>query len=330
MKAGKNLIAAAMILAALAGGEATAQQTAQNIGTKAEAPTEAQPAAAEDPAAVEQKRLDEAKKFYDSLDRKTGEVSIVNGKVRLNIPDTHYFVGPTDARRILVDTWGNPKQAADNVEGMIFPKDGNPALDSWGAVIEYQADGHVSDDDAAKIDYTKLLKDMKADVQSANEERQKQGYPAVELVDWAEPPHYDAQSKKLYWAKTLQFSGSESQTLNYDIRVLGRDGVLVISFVSGMNQLADIKAAAPGVLAMPSFSQGAQYTDYREGVDKKAAYGIAGLIAGGAAVALAKKAGLIGLIILYGKKFIILVVAGFAAIGNFFRRMFGGKPKDKQ
>lgn len=275
--------------------------------------------------APETEYLAEARAFYDSLDRKTGAVRVVGGKVILTVPDTHYFVGPADAKRILVDKWRNPPEAANGVEGMIFPRDGNPMLDGWGAIVEYSADGHVSDADAAKIDYAKLLADMQKDTRDANAERTKAGYPAVDLIGWAETPRYDAGAKKLYWAKTLQFAGENAQTLNYDIRILGRDGVLVISFITGMDQLEAIHAAAPAVMAMPAFQQGARYSDYKPGVDKKAAYGIAGLIAGGAALALAKKAGLIGLILAFGKKFIVLFGVAFAAIARFFGGMFGKK-----
>jgi uncharacterized membrane-anchored protein len=29
--------------------------------------------------------------------------------------------------------------------------------------------------------------------------------PKLTLMGWAEPPHYDSSSKKLYWAKELGF-----------------------------------------------------------------------------------------------------------------------------
>ena len=266
-----------------------------------------------------------SKAFYDSLHRQTGAIPVVGGKVTLTVPETHYFVGPEDSKRIIVDVWGNPPSEAENVEGMIFPRDTSPMSDSWGAVVTYSTDGHVSDDDAAKMDYAKLLADMQKSTREANPERTKQGYPTIELTGWAEQPHYDAAAKKLYWAKTLRFENSKELSLNYDIRVLGRDSVLVISFVGGMNQLDAIRAAAPAVLAMPEFAQDARYADYKPGVDKKAAYGIAGLIAGGAALALVKKAGLLGLILAFGKKFIVLAGLAIAAIGNMIRRAFGKK-----
>lgn len=47
---------------------------------------------------------------------------------------------------------------------------------------------------------------MQGATRDANAERAKAGYPTVELVGWAEPPHYDSTAHKLYWAKDLKFS----------------------------------------------------------------------------------------------------------------------------
>ena len=302
--------------------EAGVSQPAADAAAVAPAP---QPDAAQSEAAAQAERLAAAKIFYDSLDRKTGRIDILGGKVALTVPETHYFIGKDDTRRVIVDLWGNPPGSIDGVEGMIFERDGNPMLDSWGAVVEYRADGHVADDEAATIDYAKLLADMQRDTRAENKSRADAGYEAVDLVGWAETPHYDQPSHKMYWAKALQFAGEPSQTLNYDIRALGRDGVLVISFVSGIEKLAAIRAAAPTVLAMPQFAAGSRYEDYKDGVDKKATYGIAGLIAGGAAVALVKKAGLLGLILAFGKKFIVLIIAGAVGLLGSIGRMFGKK-----
>ena len=67
--------------------------------------------------------------------------------------------------------------------------------------MQYEESGYVKDDDAAKINYTDLLKQMQADTREGNKAREKQGYPSVELVGWGTPPHYDAQTKKLYWQR---------------------------------------------------------------------------------------------------------------------------------
>jgi len=179
----------------------------------------------------------------------------------------------------------------------------------------------VDDKGAESIDYDKLLKSMKKDVEKGNKERVKEGYEPLHLVGWAKPPHYNEKTHKLYWARELDFEGSPQHTLNYSVRILGRRGVLVLNAVAGMDQLRAVAATVPSMLAFTDFNQGNRYADYHEGVDPKAAFGIAGLIAGAAAA----KAGLfkgLWLAILGLKKVLIVVVA---AVAGFFKRIFGRK-----
>jgi len=132
----------------------------------------------------------------------------------------------------------------------------------------------VNDDDAGKIDYTWLLKEMKESAQSTNEERKQQGFDPVTLIGWAEPPSYDKAAHKLYWAKELQFGTEPEHTLNYSIRVLGRRGFLILNAVASMKQLPVIHQQTPQILAALNFNEGYRYTDYLPGTDKAAAYGL--------------------------------------------------------
>jgi uncharacterized membrane-anchored protein len=119
---------------------------------------------------------------------------------------------------------------------MILPSAMGPFdTDSWGVIVTYDEDGHVDDAESKKLDFSELLKQMQEGVKEHNEERKKAGYPPVQLLGWAEPPHYDAVSKKLYWAKELDF-GEGSHTLNCAIRVLGRKGVLQLNAVASVSQ----------------------------------------------------------------------------------------------
>jgi uncharacterized membrane-anchored protein len=178
----------------------------------------------------------------------------------------------------------------------------------------------VSDADAAEIDYADLLKDMQQATRDENPERVKAGYPAMELVGWAEPPHYDAADKKLYWAKTLQITRdgepAPTRSVNYDIRVLGREGYLLLSGIAAEEQLGTVKPAMQALLPSVSFKEGHRYADYVEKTDRAAGYGIAALVAGGV---LAKKAGLfagLGLLLLKMKKLLILLVVGGSALAK--------------
>jgi uncharacterized membrane-anchored protein len=327
-------ITAFIMCAALAASSAWAQTEATPVAPTAPVQSEAAPAPADAPPAAaapaaptpeQQDYMRQATAFYESLHRQTGAITVAGGKVQLNIPETHYFVGAEDARRIIVDTWGNPPNSAVGVEGIIFRQGANPMLGAWGALVQYAAEGHVPDDEARTINYDDLMRDMQQGTEQENSWRTQNNYPTISLVGWAESPHYDQASHKLYWAKDLLFGGETVHTLNYDIRVLGREGHLVVSFVATMEELALIRAEAPVIMEMANFTAGNTYADYREGVDQRAAYGIGGLIAGGALAAVAQKTGLLALILAFGKKFIVLIFAGLAGAVGAVMRFFRGK-----
>ena len=223
---------------------------------------------------------------------------------------------------MLEQLWGNPPD--DSVLGMVVPK-GRGVLDDtgWAVVVTYSDEGYVSDEDAAKIDYAQMLQELKDADKEDNEARKEAGYGTIELIGWAEPPHYDAASKKLYWAKELQGEGSEHRTVNYDIRVLGRRGYLSLNAVARMQELPEVKTGMQQLLPMVEFDPGSRYADYDKSTDKVAAYGLAALIGGG----IAAKAGLfakVGALLLGLKKVLIplvlLLAAMFKPLLNVFRR----------
>jgi Uncharacterized membrane-anchored protein conserved in bacteria len=268
-------------------------------------------------------RSTDTQSFVESLNYQQGAVTIERADVQLTVPPDFYFLGVADARRVLVDQWRNPPAAANNVLGMIFSAAATPADDTWGAVISFDADGYVSDQDAAKIDYAELLRSMQSSTEEVNKDRVQQGFPTIRLVGWASTPFYDAATHKLHWAKELEFSDSPKHTLNYDVRALGRKGVLKINFVADMDQLAMIRGVIPTVMGMPEFEQGSRYQDYVPSVDKVAAYGIGGLIAGKALA----KVGVFALALAFLKKGWILVLLAAGGLLRGLKRFFGGGSK---
>lgn len=264
-------------------------------------------------------------RFEATLHYQTGTIQLSGGSATLNLPATLRFLDAKDAKRLLVDAWGNPPDAVDGVLGLIVPADVSPLeRGGWASVVSFEEQGYVNDSDAASIDYSALLKTMQDALVDENKERREKGFHEVQLVGWAEPPHYDQTTHKLYWAKELAFSGSDHHTLNYNIRILGRRGVLVLNAVGSMEQLEQIHQVTPQLLGAVEFNEGHRYADFTTG-DKVAAVGIAGLILGGAAKAGLFKGLLVALLAL--KKFVLL---GLAAVGAWFKRLFGGKKKDEE
>ena len=145
---------------------------------------------------------------------------------------------------------------------------------------------------------------------------------------WAQAPAYDPRSHSVVWARNVNFDGQPENTLSYDVRLLGRKGVLSLNMITGMSKLDETRKAAAKFAGAAEFQTGSRYADYQPGTDKKAEYGVAGLIAAGAGVAVAKKLGLLGIILAFGKKFLVIIIALTAGLGAWFRRLFNkGEPE---
>lgn len=277
--------------------------------------------AAESPPDAEA-RLAQLQKLASSIQPQKGDIILGDGLAKATLPPHIEYLNPRDTTTVLVKLWGNPESA--RTLGMLVPAGFDPIGDeSWAVVMTFEEDGHVKDDDAAHIDYTKMLADLKEDTRASSKQRVKEGYGAIELIGWAAPPRYDAATKKLYWAKEIKFGDSTEHTLNYNIRLLGRRGVLVLNAVASMNQLKVVEAITPEILSAVNFQNGHRYADFSESTDKVATYGIAALVAGG----VAAKAGFFkGLLVaaLAMKKFLIIgLIALAAGVKRFWSWMQG-------
>lgn len=250
----------------------------------------------------------EVQTILEGFDYKQGRVVIGDGLATLDVGPDYYFLNTEDSKTVLEVLWDNPED--DSTLGMLFPASMTPWDDaSWGIVISYDAIGYVSDEDAGEIDYDDLLAQMQSDTREESKDRVERGYDSIELIGWAKTPYYDRIERKLHWAKELNFGGRPVNTLNYNIRILGRKGVLVMNFVAGMEALQAVEAAAPDILAMAEFSAGERYADFDPSLDEVAAVGVGGLIAG----KVLAKTGLLaaGLLILKKFWFILLAPAVF-------------------
>jgi len=249
----------------------------------------------------------------------TGNITLPNKVATLHLAGNYRYLDPAETEKLLV-AWGN--QPGNDTQGAIVPTEVDP-LDGegWAVIVTYEEDGHVDDSDAKDIDYDDMLKDMKEGTEDNNKARKDAGYEAVHLMGWAEKPHYDAAAKKLYWAKELKFEGAQANTLNYDVRVLGREGVLSMNAVASIGQLGQIRSDMKPLIEVAEFNEGYRYAEFNSKTDRMAEYGLGALIAGGVAAKLGLFAKLGALLLAFKK----LILVGLVAIGGFFAKLFGKK-----
>jgi uncharacterized membrane-anchored protein len=295
--------------------------------TTAEAPTEQkalnpeEQAAADKLAAAMQEYEKGAKKILESLKYQTGAIELPGGKAGLNLPEGFRYLNPKDTAKVLCDLWGNPPSSSNDTLGMVVPPNTDLMGDeSWAIIVSYEDDGYVSDEDADKIKYDDLLDEMKAASASASEERINAGYGKMLLTNWALPPHYDKSAKVLHWAKSFETDRQE-KSMNYDMRVLGREGVLSLNAVALASQAKMIESMSPQLIGLAHFKPGHTYADYDPAKDRKANYSLAGLILGGAVGAkVLAKGGFLVLLAKFGKLLIIPAIFLIGLVKRFFAR----------
>ena len=291
---------------------------------RAQWPSPSPEAAATPDANAAEARAEKVQEIVRGLHPRRGVVTLPDGTATLNVPDGFCYLDASDSRQFLVDVWRNPPSAAAGVLGMIVPtqqEGGAPEAHDWGVVITYEDRGYIKDGDADKNNYSDLLKQMQEATLANNEKRVQAGYEPIELVGWAAPPRYDKAAKKLYWAKELKFGDNPEHGLNYDLRILGRRGLLSLNVVAGMDQLQEIEQATPTILSMVNFNQGNRYADFNPKTDKIAEIGLAGLVAGGL---LLKARGFKALLLAAAASWKVIVVA-LGAVGSYFKKLFGGR-----
>ena len=248
----------------------------------------------------------DAKAVLQSLSWVEGPQTVsVGSNGTFSIPAGYVFLSSADTRRWLEEVTQNPSSGNE----FFFA----PSSLSWWAIFQYEATGHVKDDE--KIDADALMAGMRENQEEGNKERQKRGFPMLLNLAWKYPPFYDPATKRLEWAISFVSSDTGKEEVNYETRILGRQGVTSATLVVAPEKLPvavpEFKAAVAGY----SFVAGQRYTEFKQG-DKVAEYGLAALVAGGAAAALAKT----GFLAKYWKILIGAGAALIAGIGSLFRR----------
>lgn len=244
-----------------------------------------------------------------------GTIELGDGIAKLTVPKGFKYLDPEQSNTVLTTLWGNPPA---ETYGLLFLEDQSPLSENFSYAVEisYSAEGYIKDDDAEDINYEELLEEMQSDIEASNPERIAQGYPSYQLIGWASTPFYDAENKKLHWAKELLFEGYDVPTLNYDIRILGRKGMLSLNVIGDMDALPLVKQDINKILESTEFTKGNQYSDFDPDIDEIAAYGIGGLIAG----KLLLKAGF------FAKFWKLILLGGVGLVAGI--KKFFGKNKD--
>jgi uncharacterized membrane-anchored protein len=243
-----------------------------------------------------------------------GPASVQMGKVaKIEVPAGYSFI---DAKTYQAFRKRAHEPVSGNEMGLLVSTNEDEDLT---VVFEFSQDGYVKDDEKNKLDANKLLDSYRRGTAEANKQRKENGEPEIQVLGWEIPPKYNETTHNLEWA--IRGSVGGQALLNYDTRLLGRKGVMTVTWI--VEEPEKMAAALPKfqqLLSAYSFIPGETYAEYRSG-DKVAKYGLTALVVGGAAVGAAKLGLLTGLLVFLKKGWKLIVVA-IAAVGTAIKKFF--------
>lgn len=214
----------------------------------------------------------------DKLAWQDGPTSGAIGDVAtINVPKGYEFLDATDTKKFLE----MHHDIAGSNEYLLTPRNF-----SWFALFHFEPVGYVKDNET--LDPTSLLKTVKNENAQGNEERKQRGWPTLSILGWWFKPQYDHNAKLLEWAFRVKNDANNVEVVNYFTRVLGRRGVMDVNLVSLPGNIASSEASLKTILTGFSYDPGQRYSEFKQG-DKVAKFGLAALIAGGAAAVATKK-----------------------------------------
>jgi uncharacterized membrane-anchored protein len=235
----------------------------------------------------------------------------------VDVRSGYRFLGGEETDQ-LMQAFGN---LPDEYEGML----GLPNMD-WFILFQFQDTGYVKDDEKDDLDANKLLKEIQAGDEYSNEYRRENGLEALYTVGWTIPPRYNEETNNLEWGLLLR-SESGVENVNYNTKLLGRDGIMNVTLVCDPEDLSSILSTYQSLLLGYHYKAGKSYAAYEEG-DKIAEYGLSALVAGGALYGAAKL-GILANLVLFFKKGFKFIIVGVAAIGAAIKKFFVGESMDR-
>ncbi len=211
-----------------------------------------------------------------------------------------------------------------DMEALIYNQDTEIQL-----IFNYYPSGYVSMEDWEDLDADELLSQISENTDKSNAERAKHNIAGLSVGGWLQKPRLNEDNNSVSWVFDV-LDGEERYVNAISIK-LGRKGYEKFTWVSSYDDYLLSMDLMATLVNQQNFDQGHRYADYSVG-DTMAACGIASLVAVTAG-GNKQKAGLAALfagLVAVGKKLLIPLLIGLAAIGAFFKKLFGGKDPKPQ
>ena len=198
--------------------------------------------------------------------------------------------------------WQNLPQP--ELQGLIFQTGTSPLDESWASTVYYFENGHISDDEAATMDYGAIIQSLKDSDAEQNRQRREAGLPEITTIGLAGTPGYDQTARALKFSVLLKQAANDSELLNANAWILSRHGFVNLNVLGSASQAGEVDAKMPELIGLVAMGDGNTYADFVPGVDSVSEGGLSSLMGGGVAqvgmlvlaLALLKKGGVIVLV----------------------------------
>jgi uncharacterized membrane-anchored protein len=239
---------------------------------------------------------------FAALEVHRGAQTMAGGEYTLQLGEGYYALTGDDARWVMETLWQNLPQP--ELQGLIFQTGTSPLDDSWASTVYYFENGHISDDEAATMDYAAIIQSLKDSDADQNRQRREAGLPEITTIGLAGTPGYDQTARALKFSVLLKQAANDNELLNANAWILSRHGFVNLNVLGSAGQAGEVDAKMPELIGLVAMGEGNKYEDFTPGVDTVAEGGLSGLLGGGAAqvgmlvvaLALLKKGGVIVLL----------------------------------
>ena len=249
---------------------------------------------------------------FAALEIHRGTQVMAGGEYELRLGEGYYALTGSDARWVMETLWQNLPDP--ELQGLIFQSGTSPLDDSWASTVYYFENGHISDDEAATMDYDAIIQSLKESDAEQNRQRREAGLPEITTVGLAGTPGYDRMQRALKFSVLLMQTGYDGQILNANAWILSRHGFVNLNVLGAAEQAEEVDARMPDLIGLVAMGAGNTYAEYIPGVDTVAEGGLSGLLGGGAG-----QVGLVVVALALLKKFGVLIALPVAWLVNRLR-----------
>ena len=218
--------------------------------------------------------MDQLQRKWDSIQWQNGPTTGKIGSLaEVQIPQGYKFA---DCAGLLALLELTQNSTSERDLAVVCPQNYNLITGNapWFLTFEWEGIGYVKDEEKNNLDGNTILDGLTRGQEQDNQRRRTMGFPTLKILGWSKAPFYDPQTNLLTWATRIgEGDQNDFVTINYNSRILGRDGVMSANLVIDEKMLDRELPTYQKLVKGFSYVPGKKYAEFRAG-DKVATLGL--------------------------------------------------------